>query len=188
MQMSFRRTIAFLIALALPVLARAQDASKFDFLLGHFELKVMPQARTLGQRMHGVPTYTGTWRARRTSKGRGIEDELRVVDDAGNTRSVTRFLRSYDTVAKAWRISTVDTTTGAPMATYRVTSEASALNVIAAAPGTDSEGKAYLSRGRFIEITDAAFIFLQERSYDGGRKWELIQRIEARRTASAMHG
>lgn len=181
------RTLAVIAALSLPTVARAQDAAQFDFLLGHFELKVLPQARTLGERIHGMPKYTGSWRARRPAKGHGVEDELRVVDDAGNTRALTHFLRTYDSTAKVWSVAIVDSA-GVATPAFRVVTKPGTIEMAAIAPGKDREGKAYVSRNRFIEVTSDAFKYLHERSYDGGRTWELIQRIEGKRTANAMHG
>ena len=50
--------------------------------------------------------------------------------------------------------------------------------------GTDTEGRAYVSRSRFHAITPEGFQLTQDRSYDDGRTWtEAYQRIEAKRVA-----
>jgi hypothetical protein len=52
--------------------------------------------------------------------------------------------------------------------------------------GTDEQGKAYLTRTRFYDITPTSFRFRQDRSSDEGKTWtEGILAIEAKRVAAS---
>ena len=51
--------------------------------------------------------------------------------------------------------------------------------------GTDGEGKAYVSRTRYTDITTTRFKYRQERSYDNGAHWAETLQIEAKRVAAA---
>jgi hypothetical protein len=50
--------------------------------------------------------------------------------------------------------------------------------------GRDADGKAYVSRARYTNITPDSFTFVQERSIDNGKTWDENLTIEAKRTAS----
>ena len=155
------------------------EARQFDFLVGNWEITVRPKVSSLAARIHGQPTMPGTWRATRSFDGWGIDDELRILDAGGNTRSLTRALRVYDPSAQRWTMTTLDV--------YRsrftpstATWQDNAMTVTSS--GTDQEGKAYITRGRFYDISAAGFKWQQDRSYDNGQTWdEAILRIEARR-------
>ena len=52
--------------------------------------------------------------------------------------------------------------------------------------GRDAEGKAYVQRSRFYDITPTSFKFDVDRSNDGERTWETgVMRIEAKRVAAS---
>jgi hypothetical protein len=160
------------------------EAAQFDFLLGQWELVVRPQASGLAARLHGVGNMAGTWKAWRAFDGRGIEDELRIVDRSGNPRTLSHSLRIYDALAGRWIIAALDV--------YRASlSEGMAQllddEMVISGGGTDAEGRAFVSRTRFTEIRSDSFRWRQERSYDGGRTWsEPVLRIEARRVAATL--
>ena len=184
--------LALLGALAAPAPAAAQhtggaqplatrppaEASQFDFLVGQWDLAVEPQVSSLAARIHGVPKLTGTWKAWRALDGWGVEDELRIVDESGNPRALTLFVRVYDAGARRWRITATEAYTAAvsqSLATWRGT----AMEASASAPSTDREGRAYAGRSRIVDVTPTSFTYVQERSYDGGQEWEVTLRILA---------
>jgi hypothetical protein len=157
------------------------EAKQFDFLLGHWELVVKPAATSLGQRIHGVPKMLGTWKAWRALDGWGITDELRITDESGNPRSLSHAVRMYDPTARRWTISMADV--------YRSTFAASTAEwkdnrMQTASKGTDAEGKPYVARARYSDITPTSFRFQQERSVDDGKTWTLTLTIDAKRVAA----
>jgi hypothetical protein len=159
------------------------EASQFDFLVGQWDLVVEPQVSSLAARMHGVPMLTGSWKAWRALDGWAVEDELRIVDEAGNPRALTLFVRVWDAEAGRWRASATDAysaTVSLSLASLRGTVMESASQ----APTTDREGRAYAARSRFVDVTPTSFTYVQERSYDGGREWEVTLRILATRVAA----
>lgn len=160
------------------------EASQFDFLIGQWDLVVEPQVSSLAARMHGVPKLMGSWKAWRALDGWGVQDELRIVDESGNPRALTLFVRVYDSGARRWRVSAIDAYTAnvsQSLATWRETvMESSAL-----APSTDAGGRTYAGRSRITDIAPTSFTYVQERSYDGGREWEPTLRIRATRVAAS---
>ena len=193
------RTRCFVLAalLLLPQAARAQhstpaaapsvtaprEASQFDFLVGQWEITVRPQATGLAQRIHGAPRLTGIWKAWRGLDNWGVEDEMRIVDGSGNPLSLARSIRVFDAGARKWSQTTLDV--------YRArftsgTAEWTGDVMTVTGRGTDQEGRAYVNRTRFTDITASSFKVQQDRSFDDGRTWtEGVLRIEARRTAGA---
>jgi hypothetical protein len=168
---------------AQPTSTRApKEATQYDFLIGQWELAVRPTVSGLAARLHGAPKMSGSWKAWRALEGWGVEDELRIVDESGNPRALTHFVRVYDATAKTWRISAVDAYRGA------VTQTTAAWNgSVFEAPGnggTDDDGKTFSSRTRITDVTPASFSYLQERSFDAGKKWEVTLRIEAKRISA----
>lgn len=186
-----------LLAAAAPVVAQHGDAgspsytapaeaSQFDFLVGQWEIVATPYVAGLAARIHGRPKFPGTWKAWRGLDGFGVEDEIRLTDDSGNPRALTRGIRAYDVKARRWSLSSLDVY----RATFQIASaEWKDGEMHASGRGTDAEGRAYVSRTRFHAITPSAFKFQQDRSYDDGRSWtEGFLTIEAKRVApSAPH-
>jgi hypothetical protein len=194
--MRIRSTLAMLALLASPAPAAAQhdpaappprtaphEASQFEFLVGQWEIVAKPYVAGLAARIHGSPTFPGTWKAWRGLDGWGIEDEIRLTDESGNPRALTHFLRAYDPAARHWILSSLDV--------YRssfqtATAEWRDGEMHVSSRGTDSEGRAYVSRARFHDIAPNSFHFQQDRSYDDGRTWtEGFLKIEAKRVAAA---
>lgn len=169
---------------AQPLATRApNEAGQFDFLLGQWDLVVEPQASGLAARIHGVPKLAGSWKAWRALDGWGVEDELRIVDESGNPRALTLFVRVWDPQERRWRVSSTQAYTAAvtqSLASLRGTS----MEAASVTPQTDGEGRVYAARSRFVDVTPASFTFVQERSYDGGREWEATLRILATRVAA----
>ena len=159
------------------------EASQFDFLVGEWDLVVEPQVSTLAARLHGAPRLQGAWKAWRVLDGWGIEDELRIVDEAGNPRALTLFVRVWDVGTGRWRISAVEAYTAAQSQSVGALREA--MEVAAVAPGSDRDGRTFAARSRFVDVTPSSFTYVQERSYDGGREWETTVRILATRIAEA---
>ena len=193
----FARSAAASVALlALPSIAVAQhgggaepsanvppqEATQFDFLVGQWDLVVKPTVNTLAARIHGVPKMLGTWKAWRALDGWGVEDELRITDAAGNPRSLNHAVRFYDATAKRWRTSGLDVYRGV-FSNSTAEWKAGAMTTMGA--GADGDGKAYVSRARYTDITPTSFRFSQERSYDSGSTWDGTLQIDAKRVAAA---
>jgi len=168
---------------AAPFRTLPREASQFDFLVGQWELVVRPQATTLAARIHGAPKLPGTWKAWRALDGFGVEDELRITDGSGNPRAFSHAVRYYDAPTKRWKASIIDPYRGS---FSQSTAEFRDGSMNVTARGADAEGKAYLSRSRFYDITPTSFRFRQDRSTDDGRTWtEGVLTIEAKRVAAA---
>jgi hypothetical protein len=159
-----------------------REAAQFNFLVGQWELVVTPAANSLAQRIHGTPKLIGIWKAWRALDGFGIEDELRITDNSGNPMSFTHSVRYYDAAAKRWKTSTIDV--------YRAafTSAAAEMRgneMVTSSQGTDAAGKAYLSRGRYSNISSNGFRFVTQRSTDNGKSWKDNLTIEAKRVSAS---
>lgn len=195
--MNGRSMMTLVVLLVLPAPAFAQhgggaaplihtpprEATQFDFLIGQWELTVRPQVSSLAARIHGAPRLLGTWKAWRAFDGFGIEDELRIVDGSGNPMSLNHALRIYDATARRWSV------TGLDVYRARVTTATAEWRdgqMSLTGQGTDAEGKAYVTRTRFSDITPTSFRMQQDRSMDDGRRWtEGVLKIEAKRVAAA---
>ena len=192
-----RLTSLSLLALLVPCTAQAQhaagtpqappsapaEARQHDFLIGQWELVVKVPPAGLAQRIHGVPKLVGTWKAWRAFDGFGVEDELRITDEAGNPLSLSHALRYYDRTARNWSITLLDVYRGRQTS---ATAEWKDGRMVQNGRGTDPEGKPTLVRSRFFDITPGSFKWQQDRSSDNGKTWtEGTLRIEARRVAAA---
>lgn len=193
--MSARSILVIAALLATPVTAQPQhggatpstrtpprEASQFNFLVGQWDLTVKPAATTLAQKVHGMPKLTGTWKAWRALDGWGVEDELRITDASGNPMSLTHALRVYDPSARQWKSSSVDpyrSVISASVAEMRGT------EMITSSRGTDADGKPYISRSKYTNISPSSFRFSQERSTDKGKTWNNNLTIEARRVSAS---
>ena len=157
------------------------EAAQYNFLVGQWDLVVKPAAVGLAQKVHGTPKLIGTWKAWREFDGWGVEDELRITDASGNPKGLSHAMRYYDATAKKWR--------GVGLDVYRsvVTNSIAEMRdnvMVTNSSGRDPDGKAYLSRARYADITPNSFTFIQERSTDNAKTWDETLRIEAKRTAS----
>jgi hypothetical protein len=161
----------------------ALEVKQFDFLVGEWQLEVLPKASGLAAMIHGAPRLTGTWKAWRAFDGLGIEDELRIVDASGNPISLSHALRIYAKTEGHWNVSLLDA--------YRAhfsdsTGQWQAGEMRMDSHGTDAEGKPYLSRTRYYEIASDSFRMQQDRSVDNGQSWdEAVLTINAKRTPTA---
>lgn len=184
--------LAFLVS---PVAARAQhgsaapavrtpprEAAQFNFLVGQWELVVKPAPTSLGQRIHGTPKLVGTWKGWRALDGWGIEDELRITDNSGNPMSLNHAVRYYDATARRWKTSTVDVYRGVFTASV---AELRGTDIVTSSQGTDADGKPYLSRARYSDISPSGFRFVQQRSSDNGKTWKDNLTIEAKRVSAS---
>ena len=160
----------------------ASESRQFDFLVGDWSIVATPKTGSLAALIHGAPKLVGTWTARRAFDGRGVEDELRIVDASGNPASLVRALRIWSPTENRWLVATVDAyraRVGQAKASWR----GGAMHVEAS--GVDAQGKPYLARSRF-EPGDARFRVVQDRSSDGGESWEeAVLVIEATRAEPA---
>ena len=158
------------------------EARQHDFLLGQWELSVKVPATSLATRLHGMPKLVGSWKGWRAFDGYGIEDELRITDASGNPVTLVHSLRYYDRTTRKWSITALDVYRGKVSTLSATWGKGTMLQE---SRGVDQEGKPYLARARFIEITPTAFRFRQDRSYDDGKSWkEDTLVIEAKRVAA----
>lgn len=165
-----------------PVRTVPREAAQFNFLVGQWDLEVKPAATTFAQKIHGTPKLVGTWKAWRALDGFGVEDESRITDRSGNPMSLSHAIRYYDANAKKWRTSSIDVYRGvfsSSVAEWRGT------EMVASSQGTDGDGKPYLSRGTYSNITPSSFRFTQERSTDNGKTWSLNLTIDAKRASAS---
>lgn len=164
------------------VSAAPREALQFEFLVGQWELVAQPMASGLAARIHGVPKLRGTWKAWRAFDGWGIEDELRLTDESGNPRLLSHQMRIYDVTARRWNMSALDV--------FRTTFSMSTAEwrdgrMLVSARGTDQEGRAYVARIRFSDITPTRFRYQIDRSFDNEKSWtEGVMKIEAKRVAA----
>ncbi len=159
-----------------------REATQFNFLIGQWDLEVRPAPTGLAQKIHGVPKLLGTWKAWRALDGFGIEDELRITDRSGNPMALSHAVRIYDANAKSWKTSSLDVYRGVFTSAI---AQMRGMDMMASSRGTDAEGKPYVSRGRYSEITPRSFRFVQERSTDNGKTWSTNLTIEATRSSSS---
>ena len=164
-----------------PVRTPPREAAQFNFLIGQWELTVTPAAKGLGQKIHGVPKLTGTWKAWRALDGWGIEDEMRITDKSGNPMSLSHAVRYFDASSRRWKTSMLDVYRGVFSSSV---AELRGSDIIASSQGTDAEGKPYLSRARYSGISPSGFRFVQERSTDNGKSWDTNVTIDAKRVSA----
>lgn len=190
-----RPALALVVMLAVPAIAAAQhggapppiptapaEARQHDFLIGQWDLTVRVPVTGLAAKIHGAPRLVGTWKAWRAFDGFGLEDELRITDAAGNPLGLSHSMRYFDRAAATWNLSTLDVYRGR---FTTATAEWKNATMTGSSRGTDADGKPYLSRSRFFDITPTSFRYQQDRSYDDGKTWtEGVVRIEARKVAA----
>lgn len=158
------------------------EAAQFAFLVGQWEIVAEPYVAGLAARIHGSPKFPGTWKAWPGLDGWGIEDEVRLTDASGNPAAFTHTVRAYDANAARWNLSALDVYR-ARLSTATGVWRNGEMHV--ESRGTDVEGRAFVSRGRFHAISPNAFRFVQDRSFDDGATWtEGFLKIEAKRVAA----
>jgi hypothetical protein len=158
------------------------EVAQFDFLVGQWDIEATPKVNGLVAMIHGTPHLLGSWKAWRAFDGFGVDDELRLVDGGGNPVALGRALRVFDPKAHRWSIESLDVY-GARFSAATATWQGGEMHV--SGSGTSVDGKAYLSRTRFCEITADRFTMRQDRSYDNGATWdEGAVTIRARRVAA----
>jgi len=170
---------------AAPVVSPA-ESRQFDFMLGQWTIDVHPKVSGLVAMIHGTPKLIGTWRAKRSANGLGIEDESRIIDGSGNPVSVMRSQRTWVAADKRWKISGLDTLRKRnSSATGRWTG--SEMQVIGSY--VDEDGTPTRTRTRYCQITPNSFRMIQDRSTDNGKSWdEGMLTIDAKRSSSvALH-
>ncbi len=159
-----------------------KEAEQLAFLIGQWEVTVTPKINSLAARLHGAPSLPGTWKVWKAFDGFGVEDELRITDRSGNPNALTHSMRLYDAAQGKWTQTSVDvyrsrftTATGEWVdGEFRLRSA-----------GRDAEGRPFIQRVRFHDITPTSFKYQADRSIDGERTWEVaVLRIEARRVAA----
>ena len=189
--------LALLVAVLLPAPLRAQhagggaaggtstvpkEAEQFAFLVGQWEVTVMPKVSSLVATLHGQPKLLGVWKAWRAFDGFGVEDELRVIDASGNPNALSHSMRIYDATLGKWTQTSLDVYRGRfTTANGSWAQDALSLRSV----GRDAEGRAFVQRSRFYDITPTSFKYDADRSNDGERTWEKgVVRIEAKRVAA----
>ena len=183
--MRFRCLLAPVVLAALASTARGQhpippEVSQFAFLVGQWELTAKPPAKSFAEKIHGVRSLSGTWRASRALDGLGIDDEMRIVDPQGNPHLVVHSLRMYDASAKRWQSATFDVF-GLGLLPMSGAWDGKELTVTSNALGADKKG---LLRCRFHDIAPNTFAFTEDRSADGGATWTELFTVEAKRVTT----
>lgn len=159
------------------------EARQFDFLVGAWELDVQQKVSGLAAMIHGTPHFVGSWKAWHAYDDRGLEDELRIMDASGNPIWMIRSLRVFDRAASQWTVVGLDGYRAKPS---NATARWQDSQMRVTGNGNNGEGKPYLSRTRFFDISKDAFHMSQDRSYDNGQSWdEEYITITAKRTAAA---
>ena len=163
--------------------AAPREATQFDFLLGQWEIELSPKTNGLAAMVHGTPRLVGSWKAWRAFDGFGIEDELRVIDGSGNPATLTVSQRIFDGKSRRWLISSLDV--------YRTRFNSATAQWqdgemrAGGSGGNSSDGKPFITRSRFHEITAERFRMTQDRSFDEGKSWEEgVLTISAKRVAA----
>jgi hypothetical protein len=158
------------------------EAAQFDFLVGQWDIEVTPKVNGLAAMIHGTPHLLGSWKAWRAFDGFGVDDEVRVVDGGGNPVTLSRALRVYDAKAHRWAVETLDVYAARFSA---ATAQWQGGEMRGSSSGSMPDGKAFLSRTRFYEISPDHFKMSQDRSYDNGASWdEGAITISAKRVAA----
>ena len=190
--------LALLAVVLLPAALRAQhagggaagststapkEAEQFAFLVGQWEVTVMPKVSSLVATLHGQPKLLGTWKAWRAFDGFGVEDELRIIDASGNPNALSHSMRIYDATLGKWTQTSLDVYRGR----FTTATGAWAQNALSLrSVGRDAEGKPFVQRSRFYDITATSFKYEVDRSNDGERTWETgVVRMEAKRVAAS---
>lgn len=145
------------------------EAHQFDFMLGQWKIEVHPAVNSLIAMIHGTPKLTGTWQAKRSANGLGIEDESRIIDGSGNPVSVLRSQRAWVAADRRWKISGMD------ILSKRTTSAIAhwtgrEMQVIGSY--VDEDGTPTQTRTRYCDITPHSFRMIQDRSTDHGKTWD----------------
>jgi hypothetical protein len=167
---------------AVPATGVPVEAAQFDFLIGQWDLVVKPKASGLAARIHGAPRLLGTWKAWKALDGRGVQDELRIVDASGNPSALSLAVRVWSAADRRWNATSVDAYRGR-VSTSSATWSGSVME--ASGKGFDPAGAAVTTRTRFTAITPSSFRFTQDRSADEGRTWEEgVLVIEAKRVSA----
>ncbi|MEP7064986.1 MAG: hypothetical protein ABI889_03025 [Gemmatimonadota bacterium] len=146
-----------------------REASQYDFLTGQWSLVVTPKVSGLVARIHGVPKLRGSWKGSRALDGWGVEDELRIADEAGNPIAYTHFVRIYDAKAKHWIVNAIDVYR---QQTSTYTAQQQGNEMLSTAEGVGPDGKPYRTRTHITDITGTGFHFSQDISHDGGATWD----------------
>jgi hypothetical protein len=155
-------------------------------MLGQWTIDVHPKVNSLIAMIHGTPKLIGTWRAKRSANGLGVEDESRIIDGSGNPVSVMRSQRTWVAADKRWKISGLDTLRKRnSSATARWTG--SEMQVIGSY--VDEDGTPTRTRTHYRQITPNSFRMIQDRSTDNGKTWDLgTLTIDAKRSSwVALH-
>lgn len=163
----------------------AAEAAQFDFLLGDWTIEARPKVSGLVGMIHGSPRIIGTWTAKRSADGAGIDDELTMLDPSGNPIAQNHAHRVYDAAGKRWKISETD---DVRKRTSESTAHWTGGDVEIEGRVTYAGDEAFLGRMRIYAITANGFHVRQDRSTDDGKTWEEgAMTIDATRTADSAH-
>jgi hypothetical protein len=153
----------------------APEARQFDYLLGEWTYVATTKVPGI------PPTFTGTWRAWALDDGRGVMDEYRALDPAGNVAYYGVTIRTWDAEAGRWSILYIDRGMDGRWGTLQ-TGEARFEN---GEMHLEQRGDRSMLRIRYYDIQPDRFSWIADRSVDGGRTWTMGDTtIEARRVAT----
>lgn len=165
-----------------PAGSAPREVSQYDFLVGDWDLTVEVPPTSFATRIHGMPKLVGTWKARRALDGWGLEDDLRITDEAGNPTALLHSVRYYDRNVRHWVISSLDVYRGR---FSNASADWRGNFMLLGGNGIGVDGKPYVTRTRIYDITPGSFKFQQDRSGDGGKSWqEGTLKINAHRVGS----
>jgi hypothetical protein len=162
--------------------APPREAAQLAFLVGQWEVTVMPKVSSLAAKIHGQPKLKGSWKAWRALDGFGIVDELRIMDASGNPTNFTHTVRLYDAAQRQW----LQTATDVYRARVTQGTGVWANNMLVVrSEGRDADGKPVLNEARFTNVTATTFEYTSNRSSDGGRTWDTgVLRMTAKRLSA----
>lgn len=145
----------------------------FDYLLGDWEF-------TSENRDYGK--LNGRWSAVRLDGGQ-ILDEYRVLDKNGETVYTTSTIRSYNAAADRWELIGMEPGNG--LQDFGTGQRAGSEMHIEQKFGV-ATGKPAMLRIRYYDIQPDRFLWVADRSMDGGQTWQKeVQKIVAHRIGPA---
>lgn len=154
--------------------AAPEETAQFSFLIGEWSCSIrrMQKDGTLGQ-----PT-AATWTGRYILDGWAIQDEW-ISTDAQGKLSHGMNVRSFNQETSKW-----DNRWLASGSLRWLSFQSEQLGdrmVMTSEPRHDAKGRPFLSRNVFHDISNDAWRWRQDRSFDGGETWlEGVAVIEAR--------
>lgn len=144
--------------------------AQFDFLVGEWDTVAVRHAPDPSQSQE----LPGRWRARHLLGGAMVLDEYTRLTPAGDVLGGSATLRQYLESTGRWEMVFLDTERPQVLDDFTGEWRDGEMKLSGAGP-------VGLFRGRFHEIRPESFRWEGELSSDGGKTWQLLLTIEARR-------